>query len=75
MTGMDSLLGRAGEPPKCRVVSDKIAVHWFPVGAVPGDACLCGATARDADEDVAIEAPDARAAGRFETEAELDGLL
>ncbi len=56
MTALDSLLGRRGDPPKCRVVSDKIAVHWFPMNARMGDPCLCGATTKDADEDVAVEA-------------------
>ena len=57
MSALESLLGRRGDAPKCRVVSDKIAVHWFPTGAAQGTPCLCGATTKDADEDVAVERP------------------
>ncbi len=40
---LDQLLGRAGEPPRCKVFSKDVAVHWFDADAKVGDPCLCGA--------------------------------
>jgi hypothetical protein len=48
---LDSLLGTAGEPVACKVFTEKIAMHWFPSTAKPGDPCLCGATVQKATND------------------------
>ncbi len=42
-------LGDSTQPPACKVLADDISVHWYPQGATPGDACLCGKTVMKED--------------------------
>lgn len=53
MSALDAVIGRDGEPPRCKILSDNIVMHWFAIGAQPGDACLCGDTVmkREAPDD------------------------
>ena len=46
MSTINSMLGKKGEPVKCKVFSDEIAMHWFISGAKIGDKCLCGKTVK-----------------------------
>lgn len=44
----ESPLGRllgSGPDVECRTLGTDMFVHWYPRGAIPGDSCLCGATA------------------------------
>lgn len=50
-TPLWAILGAPGEPPECKVISDDVAMHWYPQGATPGDACLCGARTKTGDHD------------------------
>lgn len=43
---LDSLLG-GGPEVACRVISEDIAVHWWPTLAKPGDPCMCGLTLKE----------------------------
>jgi hypothetical protein len=59
---MASLLGHPGEEPHCKVFTEDMSVHWFPRGATPGDACLCGqrTMSDEAEADQEVEIPPAR---------------
>ena len=37
---IDRLMGDPADG--CRRFTDDIAMHWYPQGAKPGDACFCG---------------------------------
>jgi hypothetical protein len=44
---MESLLGRKGEPPACKMIG-KASMHWFPSGE-DRCVCVCGERERLAD--------------------------
>jgi hypothetical protein len=39
---LETLVGKKGEPPKCKTMGYGISVHWFASDAKVGDKCLCG---------------------------------
>lgn len=39
---MMGALDQLAPKPQCRILDDKICVHWWRVGAKPGDKCACG---------------------------------
>jgi hypothetical protein len=41
MTAIDSVLGRPGDPVKCRTIGET-SVHWWNTPTSVGDWCLCG---------------------------------
>lgn len=45
---IESLLGKSGEPVKCKVFTSEIAIHWFESGKI-GSKCMCGQTVRKKD--------------------------
>lgn len=47
---LGSFLGTDG-PPRCRVLSEDISVHWWASSATPGDPCLCGAQVKQPDDE------------------------
>lgn len=51
---IDLLVGLAPDKTRCTQVADEVAVHRWPDGSPQRSACFCGATTKDADEDLAL---------------------